>query len=66
MIQIIFNGEPKQIEPQTLSNFLLQLDTEHSSCAIAINESFIPKSDYESTQLIEGDQLEILVPMQGG
>jgi thiamine biosynthesis protein ThiS len=34
--------------------------------AIAINQTFIPKNIYHSTYLYEGDQVELLIAMQGG
>lgn len=34
--------------------------------ALAINGCVIPRSDYASTTLKEADQIDILIPMQGG
>ena len=34
--------------------------------AIAINNKFIPKSLYPATILQEADQIDIIVPQQGG
>ncbi|MGQ0528050.1 MAG: sulfur carrier protein ThiS [Alphaproteobacteria bacterium] len=34
--------------------------------AVARNGAFVPKAAYEQTQLEDGDELEIVAPMQGG
>jgi len=34
--------------------------------AIAINRQFIPRASYAARQLQDGDQIDIVTPMQGG
>ena len=34
--------------------------------AVAVNKTFIPKSQYAHTLLQAGDQIDVLAPMQGG
>jgi sulfur carrier protein len=34
--------------------------------AVARNGLFVPKIAYESTELADGDELEVVAPMQGG
>lgn len=67
MISILFNGENKTLDRELpLSQAIESLEIKGNSFAIAINENFIPKSNYGSTVLHDGDQVELLVPMQGG
>lgn len=66
MIDIIFNGENTTVEHSKLTDFLASVNTDLSACAVAINAQFVPKSDYDNTELNSGDQVELLVPMQGG
>lgn len=67
MISILFNGESKTLQNELpLSQAIESLELAGNSFAIAINENFIPKSNYNSTILQDGDQVELLVPMQGG
>jgi len=67
MITIILNGNKKNIEPETnLINLIEQLNLQKNSFAIAINEIFIPKSDYSSIKINENDHIEIVTAMQGG
>lgn len=34
--------------------------------AIAVNRQFVPRGQYEITQLQDGDQIDVVTPMQGG
>ena len=67
MIQLTINGEqhsaPAALPLQQLLDSLPALP---DSFAIAVNENFVPRSAYDSTTINEGDQVELLVPMQGG
>jgi sulfur carrier protein len=62
------NGEEFKSEASkiNLKDFLVQNGYELEYIAIAVNLNFIPKSDYDLYYLNEGDDLEILTPMQGG
>ena len=64
---IYHNNIKKNIERGTLlTAFLQQLQQQANNYAVAINESFVPRSHYAELELKEGDHVEILVPMQGG
>lgn len=66
MTTIVFNGESKQVSARTLAELLAELETGTERCAVAVNEAFVPRCDYHITTLESGDQIELLVPMQGG
>lgn len=34
--------------------------------AIAVNRQFIPRKAYENTRIHEGDEIDVVTPMQGG
>lgn len=66
-IFIELNGEKKLLT----SNCDLQTAIESwqlsgKQFAIAVNEYFIPKSNYIDTILTDGDRVELVVPIQGG
>ncbi|AQA17736.1 thiamine biosynthesis protein ThiS [Halioglobus japonicus] len=66
-IQIQINGEARQVSgPQPLSELLAQLPDLPANFAVAVNENFVPRPAYPDTTIEAGDQLELLVPMQGG
>ena len=67
MISVTLNGEHKNLDNsislhQAIHDWALQSQT----FAVAINEQFVPKSHYDATMLQDGDQIELVVPMQGG
>lgn len=66
-MQLVINGEQKEIAGiKTVEDLLLKLGYETDSVAIARNSSFLSRSKYSESELLEGEELEILLPMQGG
>lgn len=67
-MQITVNGEPHQLPtPLSLREALDRLGLVLPTHAtLALNERVIPRSDLDSTQLQEGDQLLIIKPTFGG
>ncbi|MBF1046588.1 MAG: sulfur carrier protein ThiS [Porphyromonadaceae bacterium] len=67
-MQITVNGEPHQLPtPLSLREALDRLGLVlPTHAALALNERVIPRSDLNSTQLQEGDQLLIIKPTFGG
>lgn len=60
------NGEPTETDATTLADFLVKHGFEGAVVATAVNGAFVAKTARDSRQLLAGDQLEILAPMQGG
>lgn len=65
-MQIFVNGNRHDIEPATLALALNTLGYGGRKIATAVNGRFVPQAARETTRLAEGDQLEIVAPMQGG
>lgn len=66
-MKITINGQPKDFEaPLNLYDVIEQEDMVGMLIAIAQNGEFIPKSNYKTTPISEGDLIEIVAPMQGG
>ncbi|WP_038070523.1 sulfur carrier protein ThiS [Hydrogenovibrio kuenenii] len=66
-IEVSLNGEPIQCEAgERLSVFLERLGYENTGFAVAMNDTFVPRSQYETQQIESGDQIEVVAPMQGG
>ena len=67
MIDIFLNGESKKLETTTtLSSVLEQWGYNRETIATALNETFIPRNLYDSTQIRNGDCVEVVSAMQGG
>lgn len=65
-IQVICNGEVRQLPGgRTLAELLPTL-TSACEFAVAINEEFVPKGAYAEVRLVEGDRIELVIPMEGG
>lgn len=66
-MNIIINGEEKNINTAlNIAEMLSEQGYGEMTIAVARNGSFVPKDQHISTQLEEGDQIEIVAPMQGG
>ncbi|MBB6523176.1 sulfur carrier protein ThiS [Pseudoteredinibacter isoporae] len=72
-MHIVLNGKAVEIpQPDNLQDFFDSLNRNDAAIilpkqfAVALNAQFIPRSQYADTALQEGDDLELLVPMQGG
>lgn len=67
MIQIIINGEAKSFQPPlNLDDCLREEGVIDMMIAVAKNGTVIPRDSYTQTGLEDGDQIEIVSPMQGG
>ena len=66
-MKILLNDNEQLIDEATvLSSLVKTHGNDEGAFAVAVNDTFIPRSDYEATVLREGDRVELLVPMQGG
>lgn len=67
MITLQLNGEKKTLKAgSSITDAINDWQLEDKSFAVAVNEEFIPKSAYADVSLLEGDRIELLIPMQGG
>lgn len=67
MITVSVNGQHRQCEPQApLAEHLLAWGFACDKIAVAINGGFLPRSQYDEHRLSDGDQLDVLAPVQGG
>lgn len=44
----------------------LRTDFKTVKYVVAVNQTFVPKNQYQNTQLNENDHIELLTPMAGG
>ncbi len=63
---ITFNGTQQQTTSDTLAELLQRLQANTSQSAVAVNQNFVPRSQYAQTLINDGDYIELLTPMQGG
>ncbi len=65
-MNIQLNGRAIVTQASNLSELLIEQQIDAACVATAYNGSFVPKTQYDTQQLDEGCQLEVLSPMQGG
>jgi thiamine biosynthesis protein ThiS len=67
VITLTVNGEKRQLPAETnLVRFLKELQVDVRLVAVAHNGDVIPRKEYASVQLREGDTLEIVRMVGGG
>ena len=66
-MNISVNGERRQLAPDTaLDTLVAALTAAPSGVAAALNETVVPRAQWPSTSLSEGDRVEVLTAVQGG
>ncbi len=65
-VQIAVNGEEHTVAAMTVLAFLASLGIDPQRVAVELNLDILQKSDYASTELKEGDRLEIVHFVGGG
>ena len=66
-MQLFVNGEPKSCtDPSSLSHFIEQLGMKGDRVAVELNREIVPRAQWDSTQLQDGDHLEIVHFVGGG
>ncbi|MFF8230352.1 sulfur carrier protein ThiS [Streptomyces caelestis] len=66
-MNISVNGESRDVRPGTALDLVVRsLTTSPSGVAAALNETVVPRAQWPSTPLSEGDRVEVLTAVQGG
>ena len=66
-MNLTINGEQREIENhQNVRGLLKELDIEGKHIAVAVNMQIVPRDQFESTRLAEGDKVEIVHAVGGG
>lgn len=67
MIQVIINGELRQVLPQqSLADLLKDVNIPADRIAIELNSAIVRKRDWEGTLVEPGSQIEIVEFVGGG
>ena len=68
-MKIRVNGEPREVRSDLNLHellILLELDPTQSGIAVAVDREVIPKTAWQSTQLHDDSEIEIIRAVQGG
>ena len=65
-MKITINQQATDLQANaTVADALAQMQAK-PPFAVAVNTVFVPKSQYESRALVEGDKMEVISPVTGG
>lgn len=67
-IEIRVNGEVTPIAVASLAELMLSrsLPAKGKGVAVALNDTVVPRAQWPSTPLVDGDRVEIVRPIVGG
>ena len=66
-MRLVVNGEERQVEPNTtVKQLLAALGLGETLVAVERNEEVVPRAQHESTELDEGDRVEVVHFVGGG
>jgi len=66
-MKLVINGEDRNLEgPLTLTGLLARLDMKSDRVAVELNLDIVPRDQWTTTNLAEGDRLEIVHFVGGG
>ncbi|GGO81872.1 sulfur carrier protein ThiS [Wenjunlia tyrosinilytica] len=66
-VRVSVNGEPRLVPPGlSLAALVADLTTASCGVAAALNEAVVPRGQWETTVLGDGDRVEVLTAVQGG
>jgi sulfur carrier protein len=64
---VVLNGEPHgSAGPMSLADAVALLTVAATGVAAAVNGEVVPRTAWASTQLADGDQIEVVTAVQGG
>ena len=64
---IVLNGDPREVAgPLTLTALLAHLNVDPRRVAVEHNLNVVKRANYDSTQIQDGDQIEIVNFVGGG
>jgi sulfur carrier protein len=66
-MRLVVNGEEQQVGASTtVKQLLVSLGLADTLVAVERNEEVVPRAQHESTELIEGDRVEVVHFVGGG
>ena len=69
MMRVLVNGEQRSLEPgTTVADLVLALGApaDGRGVAVAVDTEVVPRSTWDTTELMAGARVEVLIAVQGG
>ena len=66
-VQVLVNGIARQVTPgASLADLVAELSPSTAGVAVAVDALVVPRGDWPTSRLADGDRVEIVTAMQGG
>jgi sulfur carrier protein len=65
-IQLVVNGRPTTTSARQLNHLIVEQNLAGAKTATAVNGDFVPEARRDTTELANGDRVEIVSARQGG
>ncbi len=65
-MQLIINGEPKQVEAGNVRELVVTMGLGEQAVAVEVNRQVVPRRLHEQTPLKDGDAIELVTLVGGG
>jgi sulfur carrier protein len=65
-VDIAINGENRSVSAKTVKELLESLDIDSKRVAVELNMEILPKADYVTRTIADGDRIEIVHFVGGG
>jgi len=65
-VNIAINGESRSVSAKTVKELLESLDIDSKRVAVELNMEILPKADYVTRTIADGDKIEIVHFVGGG
>jgi sulfur carrier protein len=67
MNDVVVNGHPRALAAgTTLREVVASLTANAEGCAAAVNDSVVPRGEWDTRTVEPGDRIEVLTAVQGG
>ncbi|HEX6918760.1 MAG TPA: sulfur carrier protein ThiS [Actinomycetes bacterium] len=64
---VTVNGEPHDLpRGQTVARLVTTFTEQTAGVAVAVNDAVVPRGAWSTTELADGDRVEVLTAVQGG
>ncbi len=65
-MKLTVNGETKDVEARTVGELLERLGLAGQAVAVEVNRRVVPRRQHETTELSDGDAVELVTLVGGG
>jgi sulfur carrier protein len=65
-VTVVVNGEPRELGHATLAELVRELTDEERGVAVAVDGEVVPRAEWPTRALQEGQRVEVLRAVQGG